>query len=148
MKTLIKNLINKYIGKIEYVVTILNVDGEGKQFSFHTLKEVDDFVISINKERYWDVQKIEKFRRYSFVYDKQVIHSPLWFRNEDVTETHIIRKEYDKQIFNRAFSLCDGDKDMTEKIHNIIKDHEFSFLKKHGSLSNVTRVESKHVEAI
>ena len=121
MKTLIKNLINKYIGKIEYVVTIINVDGEGKQFSFHKLKDVDIFVISTNNERYWFVQKIEKFRRCSFIYDKLVLHSPLHFHLDDETEMHKCK-------------MKNGD------------NHDFSFIKKHESLQNIERVSSKNIK--
>lgn len=99
--------------KIEYVVTIVNVSGEVQNHTFYKLKSVDAFVSEVNMDTYWDVQKIEKFKKYNFKYDKEIVHSPLWFKLENVTETHSCNK-------------CD-----------------YSFLKKHDSLIHIKRIERK-----
>jgi hypothetical protein len=110
----IKEIISKYIGRIEYVVTTLNVSGSVNIDRFNTIKDVDDFVISINNEPYWFVQKIEKIRKYNFKYNKNIIHTPLHFSMENVTETH----------------NCN--------------DYNYSFLKIDESLTNVTRKKNKY----
>jgi hypothetical protein len=114
IKKYIQNILYKYIGKKEYVVTAVSVDGEVKHGTFFTIKEVDDFVNKINVEKYYDVQKIEKIRKCHFKYNKEIIHSPLWFSLENVTEDE----------------FC--------------VNHEYSFLKKHESLQNVKRVCNKN----
>lgn len=107
MKTYIKNIFNKYIGRIEYRVFIIDSSGRVIQYCFYTLKDVDTFVTDINLEKYVCVQKIEKIRRFSFIYNKQIIHSPLHFCLEDITEMR----------------NCDN--------------HDYSFPKKHESLKNI-----------
>lgn len=84
----ITKIISKYIGNLEYVVTIVSTDGSVGKRIFKNTKEVDNFVIEINKETYYDVQKIEKFRRYDLKYNKNVLHTPLWFKADDVTEMY------------------------------------------------------------
>lgn len=113
MKTYIKNIFNKYIGNIEYIVTIVNVSLLVEKRVFSNIKEVDEFVKLVNLEAYWDVQKIEKIRRFSFAYNKEIVHSPLHFCVEDVTEMR----------------NCDN--------------YDYSFLKKHESLLNVNHVSRK-----
>ena len=109
----LQNIYYKYFGKIEYIVTIVNVSLSIKTYSLYSLKDVDDFVISINNETYSDIQKIEKIRRFNFIYDKEVIHSPLHFCTKDITE----------------MKNCNN--------------YDYSFLKKHDSLDNVKLVSSK-----
>ena len=75
MNKLINKIISKCLGHVEYVVTFISVDGEISRKIFQTIKEVDDFVIVINGETYHEVQKIEKFRRYSFKYNKNIIYT-------------------------------------------------------------------------
>ena len=118
--TKIQNIFHKYFGKIEYVITIVNVSGSVKHYIFYNLKDVNGFVNEINAETYWDVQKIEKFRKFEYTYKNRIIHSPLHFCLDDVTE-----KEY-------------------------VTNHDYSFLKKHKSLENINRVSSKEciVEAV
>ena len=111
--THIKKFINRYIGKIEYTITIVSTDGNVKHYNLSTIKEVDNFVIKINNEKYWNVQKIEKFRRYEFRYKKEIIYSPLFFCLKDVTES------------------------------KYINNGNYSFLKKHESLNNIKYVSSK-----
>ena len=111
--TYIQKTLNRYFGKIEYKVTIVSVSGNVEYYYFPTIKEVDDFITKINAERYWDVQKIEKFRIYEFFYKKEIIHSPLHYSLPNVTEN-----EY---VFN----------------------HDYSFLKRHNSLKNIKRVSTK-----
>lgn len=113
MKTYIKNILNNYIGRIEYIVSILDSSGRVMQYRFYNLKDVDTFVADINLEKYVCVQKIEKIRRFSFTYDKQIIHSPLHFCLEDVTEMR----------------NCDN--------------HDYSFPKKHESLVNIQYTSNK-----
>ena len=113
---MITKLINKYIGKIEYIVTLLGVDGDIKKHTFKSIKDVDIFVYEVNNETYWDVQKIEKIRRLDFIYNKDVIHTPLWFNMENVTELH----------------NCNN--------------HDFSFIKKDISLKNIKRQYSKKIQ--
>lgn len=108
-----KKILFKYIGTPEYIVTAVNVSGQVEKYICNTKKEVDAAVIEINNDIYWDVQKIEKFRRYDFSYKNEIIHSPLHFCLDDVTE-----EEY-------------------------VIDHNYSFLKKHDSLENIKRVSSK-----
>lgn len=111
--TYIQKKLNTYFGKIEYKITIVSVSGDIEYYLFPKIKEVDNFITKINAERYWDVQKIEKFRRYEFLYKKEIIHSPLYYSLSDVTEN-----EY---VFN----------------------HDYSFLKRHNSLKNIKRVSTK-----
>jgi len=112
----VKKFASKYIGSLEYVVTIVNVNGEVVRNFCKNIKEVDAFVIEINGETYYDVQKIEKFRRYSFKYNKKVLHTPLWFEYDNVTE-----------MYN-----CDN--------------MEYSFLKIDESLTNVIRSHRKNLK--
>lgn len=105
----LKNIYKKYIGSIEYIVTLVNVSGEVQKDTFDTTKELDEFIVLINSNKYWSVQKIEKIRKYSFQYNKNIIHSPLFFSMNDVTE-----------LYN-------------------INDQDYSFLKIDESLTNVTR---------
>jgi hypothetical protein len=109
MKKYINKLISKYIGNIEYIVTVVGFEGGVSQNKCKTIKEIDDLVNEINSSTYHQVQKIEKFRKYSYKYNKNVLHTPLWFQVDDVTEMH----------------NCD--------------DYDFSFLKINDSLTNVTR---------
>ena len=111
--TKLQNIFYKYFGKLEYLITIVNVSGSVKHFIFYKLKDVNGFVSEINAETYLDIQKIEKFRRFEYTYKNKVIHSPLQFCLDDVTEI-----EY-------------------------VTNHDYSFLKKHKSLKNINRVLSK-----
>lgn len=107
------NIIQKYLGKIEYLVTIINNGGEIQQHIFYNIKKVNEFVDEINLENYWNVKSIAKIRRCHFKYNHQIIHSPLWFQLEKVTET-----EY-------------------------VENHDYSFILKDTSLTNIKRVSSK-----
>ena len=107
----IKKLIQKYIGKIQYIVTIINVDLSIQKHQFSTIQQVDEFVNEVNNTPYWMVQKIEKIRTYNFIYNKQILHSPLWVQADGVTE-----------------------------MHNI-ETYDFSFLKQDKSLINIIRLE-------
>ena len=109
MKKLFKQIISKYIGNIQYVVTIINVSLSVQKHKFNTIKEVDEFVDEINNEIYWMVQKIEKIRMFDFKYDKKVKHTPLHFQHDAVTE-----------MYN-------------------LEDWDYSFLKKDESLKNIIR---------
>lgn len=109
-----KKILSTFFGKKEYVVTIVNVSLDINKHVFNNIKDVDIFVSEINNEKYWDVQKIEKIRRFDFVYDKQVVQSPLHFCVEDVTEMR----------------NCEN--------------YDYSFLKKHQSLKNIKYVSNKH----
>lgn len=110
----IEKILNKLFGKVEYVVTIVDSSGSVKRSNgLSTIKEVDELIADVNSDRYMNVQKIEKIRRYDFKHDKEILHSPLFFVAENVTEA-----EY-------------------------VDDHEYSFLKKHESLTNIKRVSSK-----
>lgn len=113
MRKFFDKFVQKYFGKIQYITTIVNVSGTIETYGFNSLKELDIFVLNINGEKYWDIQKIEKFRRFSFQYKNQIIHSPLHFCLENVTE--------------KAKFL----------------GYEYSFLKKHESLLSVKRVHTK-----
>ena len=104
---------SKEHGKIEYVVTILNVAGSVEKHICHNLKELDKLVTVINNETYWSVQKIDKYTHYNFIYKKEIKQSPLHFNIENVTET------------------------------DYIGDQKYSFPLKDKSLSNIKRVENK-----
>ena len=104
----IKSFFDKIFGNIEYVVTIISVDGSVQKHLFSK-------IIEINGERYFNIQKIEKFRRYDFSYKKQILQSPLFFYKDDVTEM-----EY-------------------------FINHEYSFIKKDVSLKNIERVLIKNI---
>ena len=110
MRKILNNFLKRYFGVIEYVLTLVNVDGEAKIITYGTIKKLDEIVFEINSEKYWFVQKIEKIRRYNFTYSKEVIHAPLWFTAKDVTEK--------------------------ENIDN----YEYSYLIKDNSLKNIKRV--------
>lgn len=110
MKKQFKQLISKYFGNIQYMVTIINVSGQFQKHKFNTIKQVDEFVDEINDETYWMVQKIEKNRMFDFKYDKKIKHVPLHFKHDDVTE-----------MYN-------------------LGDHNCSFLKKDKSLNNIIRI--------
>lgn len=109
MKKLFKQIISKYIGNIQYVVTIINVSLSVQKHKFNTIKEVDEFVDEINNEIYWMVQKIEKIRMFGFKYNKEIKHTPLHFQDDDVTE-----------MYN-------------------LENWDYSFLKKDKSLNNIIR---------
>lgn len=87
MKKLFKQLISKYIGNIQYVVTIINVSLSVQKHQFNTIKQVDEFVDEINNDRYWMVQKIEKIKMFDFKYDKKIKHT-LHFQHDVVTEMY------------------------------------------------------------
>jgi len=108
-----KTLLSKNKRKTEYNITTVNVNGNIKSFRFYSIKDVDNFIIEINNEKYWNVQKIEKLRKYKFKYNKEIAHSPLFFDLENVTE------------------------------NDIVNNQDYSFLKKHKSLENINRVSSK-----
>lgn len=113
MNKYIEKILNKLFGKVEYVVTIVDSSGSVKRSNgLSTIKEVDELIADVNSDRYMNVQKIEKIRRYDFKHDKEILHSPLFFVAENVTEA-----EY-------------------------VDDQEYSFLKKHESLTNIKRVSS------
>jgi hypothetical protein len=116
-RSFIKRMHNKYIGRIEYVVSIINNSGEVRMFTHKNIQEVDVFVSEINTEAYWHVDKIERIRRYYYQYKKEIIHTPLWFHDPRVTETYIIGK------------------------------NEYSFLLKHKSLNNIKRFAYKYKQS-
>lgn len=109
----IKKISQKYFGKIEYLVTIINNGGEIQQHIFYNIKKVNEFVDEINLEKYWNVKSIAKFRRYNFKYNHQIIHSALWVQHEKVTET------------------------------SNVENQDYNFLLKDESLTNIKRVSSK-----
>lgn len=109
----LSKLLNKIFGKKEYNVTVVNVSGSLELHTIYNKSDLDLFVRDLNKMTYWDVQKIEKFRKYDFIYEKNVVHSPLYFSLEDVTE------------------------------RETVWGTEYSFLKKDKSLSIVNRVSTK-----
>lgn len=86
----IKNLYKRIFGEIRYVVTILCVGGEVQKLTTTSLKDVDKLCEEINSETYQQIQKIEKIRVYDFQYKKEIIHSPLFFSIDGVTEQHQI----------------------------------------------------------
>ena len=105
---------NTKSGKVEYVVTMISVDGVVKKPIVHTVKELNELVKEINTEVYWSVQSVEKFKRYTdFIYEGEVLHTPLHFKLDGVSETDNIGTQ------------------------------PYSFLLKDKSLSNVKRVHSK-----
>lgn len=112
MKNILKQLISKYIGNIQYIVTIINVNLSVQKHQFNTTKQVDEFVDEINNDTYWMVQKIEKIRMFDFKYDKKIKHTPLHFQHDVVTE-----------MYN-------------------LEDWDYSFLKKDKSLNNIIRSSS------
>lgn len=112
MKKYIKQLLSKYVGNIQYIVTIINVGLEVQIHQFNTTKQVDEFVDEINNDTYWMVQKIEKIRMFDFKYDKKIKHTPLHFQYDSVTE-----------MYN-------------------LEDWDYSFLKKDKSLNNIIRSSS------
>lgn len=116
----LKALYNKYFGKTEYIITTVEKGGEVKSFCLYNMKEVNDCISSFNSEKYWDVQKIEKIKRYNFIYNKEVKHSPLFFCIDDPS------------------TYC-----ITEMSN--IDNQDYSFLIKHKSLKNVNRVEHKNI---
>jgi hypothetical protein len=59
-------------GTIEYLVRIVNVSGQIQNHTFDNLDSVNEFVVEINNERYWMVQKVEMYKRFDFVYDKEI----------------------------------------------------------------------------
>jgi hypothetical protein len=106
----IKQLISKYIGDIQYIVTIINVSLSVQKHQFNTTKQVDEFVDEINDDTYWMIHKIDKIRMFDFKYNKKIKHTPLHFQHGDVTE-----------IVN-------------------LEDWDYSFLKKDKSLNNIIRI--------
>jgi len=109
LKNTYKKYKAKYIGNIQYVVTIINVSLSVQKHQFNTTKQVDEFVDEINNDTYWMVQKIEKTRMFDFQYDKNIKHTPLHFQHDAVTE-----------MYN-------------------LEDWDYSFLKKDKSLTNISR---------
>ncbi len=113
IKKIIENFINKYIGKTKYIVRLINSEGTIEEYTLTIKKELDAFVIQTNEERYWQVQKISKRRELLFKYNKEVIHSPLFFSKKGITEKDTIETGL-----------------------------EYSFIKIDESLINVKRVEN------
>jgi len=109
MKNFIKNILGKCIGKVEFIVTITNVSGCVEKYTLDSMKNVESYVCGINSEAYWMVSEIEKIRRLNFNFNKEVIHTPLHFSLDTVTER-------DK---------CSG--------------YEYNFLKINESLKNIKR---------
>ncbi len=109
LKNTYKKYKAKYIGNIQYVVTIINVSLSVQKHQFNTTKQVDEFVDEINNDTYWMVQKIEKIRMFDFQYDKNIKHTPLHFQHDAVTE-----------MYN-------------------LEDWDYAFLKKDKSLTNISR---------
>jgi hypothetical protein len=109
MKKHIKQLISKYIGNIQYIVTIINVELSVQKHQFNNTKQIDEFVDEINNERYWMVQKIEKIKIFDFKYNKKIKHTPLFTQHNTVTE-----------MYN-------------------LNDWDYSFLKKDKNLNNIIR---------
>lgn len=109
----LKKLYNKYkslyFGNIQYIVTIINVSLSVKLHQFNTKKQMDEFVVEINDDTYWMVQKIDKIRKFNFNYDEKIKHKPLHFQHDDVTEKYNL------------------------------ENHDYSFLKKDKSLINIIR---------
>jgi len=112
LKKLYNKYKSKYIGNIQYVVTIINVSLSVEKHQFNTIKQVDEFVDEINNENYWMVQKIEKIRMFDFQYEKNIKHTPLHFQHDAVTE-----------MYN-------------------LENWDYSFLKKDKSLNNIIRSSS------
>lgn len=77
-------------GSIEFLVRIVNVSGQIENHTFDNLHDVNTFVIEINNEIYWMVQMIEMYKKFNFVYNEEIIHSPLHFSLENVTESDLI----------------------------------------------------------
>ena len=107
-----KNIISKYFGKIEYVVTIVNVSGNVRYSTFHKMNDVNEFIVAINNEKYWNIQKIEKYRKYNFLYENEIVHSPLFFVLKNVTENErimdinysFLKKDKSLKIINRIIN--------------------------------------------
>lgn len=106
---------NNRSGKVEYQITILNVGGIVNQYIVYNKKDLDSLVNEVNLDKYYSIQKIEKFKRYEYQYDKEIIQSPLHFDLTDITE----------------IGCVDG------------VDRSFSFMLKHKSLLNIKRVLNK-----
>jgi hypothetical protein len=85
MINFIKNIISKYIGCVEYQVTIVNVSGSLQKLKFRNINDLKSSINLINSERYWMVKKIEKVRKLKFEYHNKIIHTPLHFQSE-ITE--------------------------------------------------------------
>jgi hypothetical protein len=105
----IKTFISSIIGKLEYQIRIVSSDGTIKVLTANNIAEVDKLVIEVNNERYWQVERIDKIRRFKFTYHKQIQHRPLMFSHADVTEPYTVN------------------------------GIQFSFLQKSKSLSNIIR---------
>lgn len=86
----ISKIYKRIFGEIRYVVTILCVGGEVQKLTTTSLVDVDKLVCDVNTETYQQIQKIEKIRVYDFLYKKEIIHSPLFFSIDGVTEQHQI----------------------------------------------------------
>lgn len=78
----IKDFFKKIFGGNEYMVTAVSVNGDVEKFVFYNLKEVDELVNEFNCSKYWNIQKIHKYKRLDFKYKKIIIHYPLWFQSE------------------------------------------------------------------
>lgn len=81
-----KQFKNKYFGTIEYLCTIVNVDGSVKKIIFSDEQSLNEQIKLINLERYYFVQKVEKFRRLSYKTNLEIFHTPLFFCLDNVTE--------------------------------------------------------------
>ena len=79
-------------GELNYIVTVCDMYGSVQKQKFTSIKKINDFVDELNEpENYqYMIQKIEKIRVFSFRYKKEIIHTPLGFQVEDVTEIHSV----------------------------------------------------------
>ena len=102
-----KKLINKIFGELQYIVTVCDMYGSVSKHKFTYIKEIDDFVDELNEPGNYQymIQKIEKIRVFTFKYNKEIIHTPLGFQVEGVTEKHSVN-DYPYSFFKIDDSLA------------------------------------------
>ncbi len=82
---MLKKLINKIFGQVEYHVQSVNSPGQVNRSIVYSKKELNKLIDDVNKDTYFNVQSIKKYRKFNYKYNGMVRHTPLWFSLDNVT---------------------------------------------------------------
>ncbi len=72
----------------------------------------------VNKDPYSNIQKIEKIKKYPFVCKKPIIHKPLWFNLDGLTENDKV------DDWNYTFLQIDDSLSDVSRISHRLKEPE------------------------
>ncbi len=91
---LIEKIKNRVFGKIEYHVEVVNVSMYGKIVILYSRKDLNEYIKSINESEYDMVRSVKKYRKFDFVFNGLILHSPVHFDSEGITESKKIKDSY------------------------------------------------------